>query len=121
MAKSIKSMFLCYTDEIDDDLDEIDRYISMKTSFFTNETILQWWNKHSLTFPQLSLLANSLFGIPASSATAERIFSASGRILEKRRQSLNPEKVDDILMIRNFPRYVIGFLLYCLNKLYEIT
>jgi len=74
----------------------------MKISFSKDETILQWWNKHSLTFPQLSSLAKSLFGIPASSATAERIFSASGRILEKRRQSLNPDNVDDILMIRNF-------------------
>ena len=89
-------------DEIEDDLDEIDRYISMKISFSKDETILQWWNKHSLTFPQLSSLAKSLFAIPASSATAERIFSASGRILEKRRQSLNPDNVDDILMIRNF-------------------
>ncbi len=45
---------------------------------------------------------NLLFGVPASSATSKRIFSASGRILEKRRQSLNPDVVDDILMIRNF-------------------
>lgn len=89
-------------DDDEEDLDEIDRYISTKISFSKDETILRWWSKHSLTFPQLSLLAKSLFGVPASSATAERIFSASGRILEKRRQSLNSENVDDILMIRNF-------------------
>ena len=45
---------------------------------------------------------NLLFGVPASSATSERVFSASGRILEKRRQSLDPDIVDDILLIRNF-------------------
>lgn len=45
---------------------------------------------------------NLLFGVPAISATSERIFSSSGRILEKRRQSLKPDIVDDILMIRNF-------------------
>jgi len=52
-----------------------------------------------------------------SYTTAERIFSASGRILEKRRQSLNPDNVDDT----QFSRYVIDVLLCCLNKLYEIT
>jgi hypothetical protein len=89
-------------DNEEDDLDEVDRYIITKISFSKDNTILEWWNKHSLTFPQLSLLAKSLFGVPASSATSERVFSASGRVLEKRRQSLNPDNVDDILMIRNF-------------------
>jgi hypothetical protein len=89
-------------DDEEDDLDEVERYIITKISFSKDDTILEWWNKHSLTFPQLSLLAKSLFGVPASSATSERVFSASGRVLEKRRQSLNPDNVDDILMIRNF-------------------
>jgi hAT family C-terminal dimerisation region len=89
-------------DESDSDSDEIDRYINTKLPFSKDDTLLGWWNKHSLIFPQLSLLAKSLFGVPASSATSERIFSSSGQILEKRRQSLNPEIVDDILMIRNF-------------------
>ncbi len=44
----------------------------------------------------------SLLGVPASSATSERVFSPSDRVLEKRRQSLNPDIVDDILIIRNF-------------------
>jgi hypothetical protein len=46
---------------------------------------------------------NSLFfGLLASSAPSERVFSSSGQILEKRRQSLNSDVVDDILMTRNF-------------------
>ncbi|CAF3852906.1 unnamed protein product, partial [Rotaria sordida] len=66
------------------------------------DTSLKWWSKHSLIFPQLAVLAKSLFGVPASSATSERVFSSSSQILEKRRQSLNPDVVDDMLMIRNF-------------------
>jgi hypothetical protein len=89
-------------DDSDDDSDEIDRYINTKISFSKDDTLLGWWSKHSLLFPQLALLAKSLFGVPASSATSERIFSSSGRILEKRRQSLSPDIVDNILMIRNF-------------------
>lgn len=84
------------------DLDEVDLYLNMKLAFTTDETLLDWWNKHSLVFPQLSLLAQSLFGIPASSSTAERIFSSAGLLLNKRRQSLSPELIDDILMVRNF-------------------
>jgi hypothetical protein len=89
-------------DDAEDDLDEVDRYIITKISFSKNDRILEWWNKHSLTFPQLSLLAKSLSVVSASSATSERIFSVSRRVLEKRRQSLNPDNVDNILMIRNF-------------------
>ncbi|CAF3101790.1 unnamed protein product, partial [Rotaria sp. Silwood2] len=72
-------------EDFDDDSDEIDRYINTKLSFSSADTLLGWWNKHSLIFPQLALLAKSLLGIPASSATSERVFSSSGRILEKRR------------------------------------
>ncbi len=89
-------------DDEENDLDEVDRYIITKISFSKDDTILEWWNKHSLTFPQLSLLAKSLFVVSASSATSERIFSSSGHVLEKRRQSLNPANVDNILMLRNF-------------------
>ncbi|CAF0981740.1 unnamed protein product [Rotaria sordida] len=89
-------------EDFDDDSDEIDRYINTKLSFSSDDTLLGWWNKHSLIFPQLALLAKSLLGVPASSATSERVFSSSGRILEKRRQYLKPDIVDDILMIRNF-------------------
>jgi len=86
----------------DDEADEIDHYINTKISFSKDDRLLGWWNKHSLIFPQLSLLAKSLFGVPASSATSERIFSSASRILEKRRQLLSPGIVDDVLLIRNF-------------------
>jgi hypothetical protein len=91
-----------FAGDVHDDSDEIDRYINTKLPFTKDDTLLGWWNNHSLIFPQLALLAKSLLGVPASSATSERVFSASGRILEKRRQSLNPDVVDDILIIRNF-------------------
>jgi hypothetical protein len=89
-------------EEIETELDEIDRYINTKLSMSSDDTLLGWWNKHSLIFPQLAVLAKSVFGIPASSATAERVFSSTGRILNKGRQSLSGDIVDDILMIRNF-------------------
>ena len=51
---------------------------------------------------RLSQLACSLLAIPASSATSERLFSLTGRILEARRQQLSPESLDALLFLRNF-------------------
>jgi hypothetical protein len=89
-------------DSDDDDFDKVDRYINIKISFSKDDSLLEWWSKHSLIFPQLSLLAKSLIGVPASSTTSEHVFSLSGRVLERRRQPLSPDIVDDILVIRNF-------------------
>ena len=37
-----------------------------------------------------------------TSVTSERIFSETGRILEARRQLLNPESLDSLVFLRNF-------------------
>ncbi|CAF0744633.1 unnamed protein product [Rotaria sordida] len=47
----------------DYNFDEIDRSINTKRSFSKDDTLLRWWNKHSLIFPQLALPAKSLKGI----------------------------------------------------------
>jgi len=62
-------------DSDDDDFDEVDHYINTKISFSRDDALLEWWSKHSLLVPQLSLLAKSELGVPASSATSERVFS----------------------------------------------
>lgn len=88
--------------------DEVERYARSKLVFAKDESVLAWWQKWSLNYPQLSLLARSLLSIPASSATSERIFSASGRILEERRQNLNENIVNDLLFLRNFTKNVLN-------------
>jgi hypothetical protein len=87
-------------EEIDED--EVERYIKAKLVFAKEESLVKWWKKWTVNYPCLSLLALSLLGIPASSATSERIFSATGRILEERRQNLNEDVVNDMLFLRNF-------------------
>src|ERR1700722_18367642 len=56
-------------DDSDDESDEVERYLNTKISFTKDDTLLKWWNKHSLIFPQLAVLAKSLAGVPASSST----------------------------------------------------
>ncbi|CAF1034992.1 unnamed protein product [Rotaria magnacalcarata] len=82
----------------DSDEDEIEPYAKAKLVISNEESVLQWSKKWSINYPTLDVLAGSLSSIPASSCTSQRIFSATGRILEERRQNLG----DDILLIRNF-------------------
>jgi hypothetical protein len=91
----------------EEDNDEVARYANAKITINTEECALIWWKNWAITYPKLSVLAKSLLGIPASSCTSERIFSATGRILEERRQNLNDDTVDDILFIRNFRKIVL--------------
>ncbi len=92
-------------DEEEDD--EIDRYAKAKLVYNSEDSVLDWWKKWTINYPKLSMLARSLLGIPASSCSSERIFSATGRILEERRQNLSDDTVDDILLIRNFKKIVL--------------
>jgi len=86
----------------DEPYDEVIEYMRRKVNFQKGEDVLSWWRKHACIYPQLSRLAPALLSIPASSATSERIFSETGRILEARRQLLNPESLDSLVFLRNF-------------------
>jgi len=86
----------------DDPYDEVLEYMKMKVNFPKGGDVLLWWKNHSTIFPQLSRLAPPLLSIPASSTTSERVFSETGRILEARRQQLNPDTLDSLVFLRNF-------------------
>ncbi|XP_070401322.1 E3 SUMO-protein ligase ZBED1-like [Nothobranchius furzeri] len=55
---------------------------------------LIWWKANEQRFPTLAKLANPLLCIPATSTPSERLFSAAGNIVSKKRASLSPEHVD---------------------------
>lgn len=62
-----------------------------------------YWNSEEVKskYPTLQLVARSIFAIPASSAKSEMNFSAAGNILTEKRTSLDPEKVNDMLVIKS--------------------
>jgi hypothetical protein len=66
-----------------------------------DDILFGWRERHSLLFPQLSLLEKSLFGVPVNLATSEHFL------------------IDQV----KFSRYVIlfVFLLYDRNKLNEVA
>ena len=55
---------------------------------------LYFWTKHQQQFPILAPVARRVLAVPATSASTERLFSASGRVCTFDRASLKPANVD---------------------------
>lgn len=81
--------------------DEIDLYLECNQNCDNDEDIVNWWIHYGTPYPSLRKLALSLFAIPASSATSERIFSTAGITLSDRRQALSPDSVDSLLLLHS--------------------
>lgn len=63
--------------------------------------VLNFFKSHEKQLPRLSLLARRIFVVPATSSASERIFSASGMVVDKKRSSIKPAGVDAILRTRS--------------------
>ena len=62
--------------------------------------ILKWWKEHEKVLPLLAKLAKKVLTIPASSSKSERVFSAGGNFVTRRRNKLAPKKVEDLIIIK---------------------
>ena len=60
---------------------------------------LEWWKIHTGRYPRVEALARRRLSTQASSATSERSFSKSGRIVKKERMSLTPTHVDQLSLL----------------------
>lgn len=79
---------------------EIDRYLNMKHAAVDN--LLDWWNQHKEIYPQLYRYFLQFAAVPATSASAERIFSDAGNIITNKRSRLSPKNVNQLaFMHRN--------------------
>ena len=58
-----------------------------------------WWKTHEKIYPAEAALARRYLAIPATSAPSERLFSTGGRVIEKRRASLNPSTARAIILV----------------------
>jgi hypothetical protein len=85
--------------------DELDIYLVMQIdkSSLTNNP-LDFWKSNSEKLPLLSKLAKRIYSIPATSTNVERQFSSAGLIINQRRTNINPDQVDNILLLRSFKK-----------------
>ncbi|KAI7793193.1 putative zinc finger BED domain-containing protein 1-like [Triplophysa rosa] len=62
---------------------------------------LQWWKENETKFPALAVVAKSYLAAPATSTPSERLFSAAGTIVSKKRASLTKEHVDMLTFLHS--------------------
>ena len=61
--------------------------------------LLDWWKKYEPQLPMMSRLAKNILCVPATSTPSERLFSKAGLLINKKRASLKPSKVDMMLFL----------------------
>lgn len=82
---------------------EMDRYMNTKHAVVNN--LLDWWSQHKEMYPQLYQYFLLFAAIPATSASAERIFSDAGNIITNKRSRLSPKNVNQLAFLhRNYKR-----------------
>jgi hypothetical protein len=78
-------------------IDEFDKYLA--TTVPEQCEVLPWWKNNGSSFPRVANMAKKYLAIPATSAASERLFSATGRLINKFRSSLLPERVESLAFL----------------------
>jgi hypothetical protein len=69
-------------------ISELSSYLDSDTitQFGADFNILNWWQRHKLTYPIIALLAKDVLTVLASTISSESTFSLAGRVLEEQRR-----------------------------------
>jgi hypothetical protein len=78
-------------------ISELSSYLDIDTFI-----VLNWWQRHKLTYPVLSILAKDILTMPASTVSSESTFSLASRVLEDRRRRLTPDMVEVLSCIKDW-------------------
>jgi len=89
----------------------LDYFSRMRADRYTDPMAI-WDNELRLVYPSLARMAYDCISIPASSTSVERLFSAGGLIVTKKRNRLEPERIQKLMCINkwlpDFGRGVVG-------------
>jgi len=80
---------------------ELRTYMALMPKSQYQDNALLFWKDHEHTFPLLSQLAAIYLGISASSVPVECLFSTAGLILNGKRSSLMPDKLNKIVFLHD--------------------
>ena len=78
---------------------ELERYLTMPRLPQSKVDVLVWWKDHQHVLPLLSEAARKYLCVTASSASAERLFSASGKVITPLRSRFDPANVNKIVYL----------------------
>ena len=84
------------------DLREVEASIQREIELYqrlpaTDKGPLAWWKANGVQLPYLATCALRLFGLPASTASLERLFSSCGRGITRRKPRLQPKNAANII------------------------
>ena len=77
-----------------DEVSEAELYLSMSPAPQGTD-VLQWWASNKSRFPNLARMAQQFLAVPATSASAERVFSLAGRIFSDLTQHQNDTTLEE--------------------------
>ena len=83
---------------------KIERRISYKyqtESGIVFNNPLDWWKLNACRFKVLSQMAKEILCIPATSASVERLFSASGNTITEERCNLSRDVANDLIFLHD--------------------
>ena len=89
-----------------DPRNQIEKYVCVlaKAEDFECD-VLAYWKSNEKEVPDLAKLARAVLGIPASSASSERMFSAAGNTITTQRTNLSSTKAEQLVLIKqNFDK-----------------
>ena len=72
---------------------EIDMYLEEVVDIDIDP--LQWWSTNEHRFPHVARMARQFLGCPATSASAERVFSLAGRLYSDLRQHMTDGTLEE--------------------------
>lgn len=78
---------------------ELIDYLASKDTLEPEDDVLLFWKKRQPSFPALAGIVKSIYCVPASNTTVERLFSAAGNTITDRRSNLDSERVNKILFL----------------------
>ena len=80
---------------------ELEAWSKVPAGHHTDIDILDFWRDHEKSFPLLARVARMFFGIPVTSASSERLFSAAGNVISSARTLLATERAEQLIFIHD--------------------
>ena len=87
-------------DEVDNIRDQLNRYLR-EPRVAMDTDVLQFWNTHKSTYPELSELARRFLCTPPGSAASERVFRKAKHVLKDTRLRMTPAHLEMNLFLKH--------------------